>query len=83
MGPGTTVATAWEAASRCWRGGSASIDATWIVANAALGGVAGAGGASGQGIGGGIYTVGTFGVFTSFTVIKDNHASTSGNNIGP
>ena len=34
------------------------------------------------GIGGGIYTVGTFNVDT-VTVIKDNHASTSGDNIGP
>jgi predicted outer membrane repeat protein len=34
------------------------------------------------GIGGGIYTVGTFSV-DPFTVIKKNHASTSGDNIGP
>jgi fibronectin-binding autotransporter adhesin len=34
------------------------------------------------GIGGGIYTVGTF-TYDSLTVIKNNHASTSGNNIGP
>jgi hypothetical protein len=34
------------------------------------------------GIGGGIYTVGTF-IFDAFTVIKENHASTSGDNIGP
>lgn len=34
------------------------------------------------GIGGGIYTLGTFS-YDSSTVIKDNHASTSGDNIGP
>jgi hypothetical protein len=34
------------------------------------------------GIGGGIYTVGTF-IVDSVTVIKDNQASTSGDNIGP
>jgi hypothetical protein len=34
------------------------------------------------GIGGGIYTVGTF-ILDALTVIKDNHASTSGDNIGP
>ena len=34
------------------------------------------------GIGGGIYNLGTFS-FDAFTVIKDNHASTSGDDIGP
>jgi hypothetical protein len=34
------------------------------------------------GIGGGIYTLGTF-TFDASTVIKHNHASTSGNEIGP
>jgi predicted outer membrane repeat protein len=34
------------------------------------------------GIGGGIYTVGTF-IVDPFTIITDNHASTSGDNIGP
>jgi hypothetical protein len=39
--------------------------------------------ADGQpGIGGGIYNLGTF-TFDVFTVIEDNHASTSGDNIGP
>jgi hypothetical protein len=33
------------------------------------------------GIGGGIYTLGTF-TYDAFTVIKDNRASTSGDNIG-
>ena len=33
------------------------------------------------GIGGGIYTLGTF-TFDAFTVILFNHASTSGDNIG-
>jgi len=34
------------------------------------------------GIGGGIYTLGLF-TFDPFTVIADNHASTSGDDIGP
>jgi hypothetical protein len=34
------------------------------------------------GIGGGLYTLGLL-TFDSSTVIKDNHASTSGNDIGP
>ena len=34
------------------------------------------------GIGGGVYTLGTF-TYDSQTVIKHNHASTSGDNIGP
>ena len=34
------------------------------------------------GIGGGIYTLGTFS-YDAFTVILFNHASTSGDNIGP
>ena len=34
------------------------------------------------GIGGGVYTLGTF-TFDAATVIVFNHASTSGNNIGP
>ncbi len=33
------------------------------------------------GIGGGVYTLGTFS--DAMTVIADNHASTSGDNIGP
>ena len=33
------------------------------------------------GIGGGVYTLGTF--TDPFTLIEDNHASTSGDNIGP
>ena len=34
------------------------------------------------GLGGGIYNVGTFS-FDSLTVIKHNHASTGGDNVGP
>jgi hypothetical protein len=48
--------------------------------NLALGGFGLAG--FGQGIGGGVYTLGTFS-FDSTTVIKKNHASTSNDNIFP
>jgi hypothetical protein len=34
------------------------------------------------GVGGGVYNLGAF-TFDVFTVIEDNHASTSGDNIGP
>jgi hypothetical protein len=34
------------------------------------------------GIGGGVYNLGMF-AFDALTVIKDNHASTSGDDIGP
>jgi hypothetical protein len=47
-----------------------------ISANLAQGGSAGSGGSAGQGIGGGIYNLGTFSLDT-FTVVLGNHASTS------
>ncbi len=52
---------------------SLALTTSWVTQNQANGT---------PGIGGGIYTIGTFSV-NSFTVIEDNHASTSGNNIGP
>ena len=52
---------------------SLALTTSWVTQNQANGT---------PGIGGGIYTIGTFSVH-SFTVIEDNHASTSGNNIGP
>jgi hypothetical protein len=50
--------------------------------NFAVGGAGGSGGSDGQGIGGGVYAIGTFS-FDSTTVINKNHASTSNDNIGP
>jgi hypothetical protein len=46
------------------------------------GGAAGTGGSDGQGVGGGVYNVGTF-TIDVFSVIKKNHASTSNNEIFP
>jgi hypothetical protein len=47
----------------------------------ALGREEGHGGSDGQGIGGGVYNLG---IFTDFlSVIKNNHASTSNNDIFP
>jgi hypothetical protein len=50
-----------------------------IIANLADGGLAGAGGSAGQGIGGGIYDLGVFSLDT-LTVVVGNHASTSSDN---
>jgi hypothetical protein len=63
-------------------GSSASIDASLIVLNAALGGVTGTGGASGQGIGGSLY-IGTTADVTLSTSseVMFNFASTSDDNI--
>ena len=46
------------------------------------GGEGGAGGSDGNGLGGGVYYVGTF-AFDALTVIKKNHASTCGDDIFP
>jgi hypothetical protein len=45
-----------------------------------MGGAAGLGGSDGQGIGGGVYNLGAF-TYDATTVIKDNHASTSNDDI--
>jgi hypothetical protein len=50
--------------------------------NQALGGTAGAGGTAGQGVGGGVYHLGTFS-FDATTVIAMNHASTGNDDLGP
>jgi hypothetical protein len=47
-----------------------------IIFNRALGGEGGDGGAEGQGVGGGVYNLGTF-LVDALTVIRYNHASTS------
>ena len=51
-----------------------------ITRNLAIGGHGYGAGSDGQGIGGGVYFLGTF-TFDSATVISKNHASTSGDNI--
>ena len=53
-----------------------------VMLNEADGGPAGAGGSAGQGLGGGVFNLGTF-TFDGTTVIAQNHASTSGDNINP
>jgi hypothetical protein len=50
--------------------------------NEANGGEEGTGGTDGQGVGGGVYNLGTF-TFDVFTVIKKNEASTSNDDIFP
>ncbi len=62
-------------------GGSASLTNSIITLNAALDGD-GKAGADGAGIGGGVYTLGTF-TLDAATFINFNFASTSGDNIGP
>ena len=63
-------------------GSSATVSASSITHNQALGGGAGAGGSDGQGLGGGVYDLGTF-TKDALTVIKNNHASTMGDDIYP
>jgi hypothetical protein len=58
-------------------GGSLILKGAIVTDNLALGGRPG-----GQGIGGGVYNAGTF-TFDATTVIAKNHASTSGDNVGP
>ena len=48
----------------------------------ATGGQGKGGGSNGQGIGGGVYYLGTF-TYDGATVIRKNHASTSNNDIFP
>jgi hypothetical protein len=61
-------------------GGTLTVNACQITGNQALG--AAAASAFGDAFGGGIYALGTFS-YDTFTVIDVNHASTSGDNIGP
>jgi parallel beta-helix repeat protein len=62
-------------------GASVGVTDSTIVLNAALGGHGHQGGSNGAGIGGGVYSLGTF-TFDVDTVIFFNFASTSGDNIG-
>jgi hypothetical protein len=56
---------------------------TVILGNRADGGAAGAGGSAGQGVGGGVYNLGTFDLDTA-SIIAGNHASTSDDSVfGP
>jgi hypothetical protein len=55
--------------------GTVTVSAATIAHNRATGGH-GDGGSDGQGIGGGVYNLGTF-LFDAATVIRHNHASTS------
>ena len=77
-----TAATAWAAACRSWREAPPRSMTHRSLFNAALGGSAGTGGASGQGLGGGLYIVPTAGVTLSkSTRVFLNFASTSDDNI--
>jgi hypothetical protein len=61
---------------------SATLSASTITLNQAIGGPTGIGGTDGQGVGGGVYNLGKF-VYDLATVIARNHASTSNNDIFP
>ncbi len=63
-------------------GTSVGVTDSTILLNVAQGGHGHHGGSDGQGIGGGVYKLGTF-TFDPATLILLNVASTSGNNIGP
>jgi hypothetical protein len=65
------------------KGATSTILTSAIVENKADGGDAGAGGSDGQGVGGGVYNLGTFDLDAA-SVIHDNHASTSDDDVhGP
>jgi hypothetical protein len=62
--------------------GAATVTASTISQNDADGGEEGKGGADGHGYGGGVaYQVGSVLSLDALTVVKHNHASTSGDNI--
>jgi hypothetical protein len=63
-------------------GASVSLAACTVTNNQALGGKGIGGGADGQGIGGGVYDLGSF-TYDLATIIANNHASTSNNDIYP
>ena len=50
--------------------------------NQAIGGAAGTGGGAGVGLGGGIFNAGTL-TIDPFTLVQNNHASTSNDDIFP
>ncbi len=59
----------------------ATVDQTIVMANLAIGGLAGFGGSEGDGFGGGLYITNGAGVTLKKSVILANIASTSGNNV--
>ena len=61
---------------------SVSLTGSTITKNHANGGSGSGGGSDGEGIGGGVYSLGTF-TFDATTTIKKNHASTSNDDIFP
>jgi hypothetical protein len=63
-------------------GASVAVTSSTITHNAATGRKGGTGGSAGLGMGGGVYNLGTFS-FDVTTVTKDDHASTSIDNIFP
>ena len=79
---GASGGNAWGGGVSVLAGSSAAIDDALIVLNAALGGSAGTGGASGQGLGGGLFIDAGAGVTLSkSTRVLLNFASTSDDNI--
>jgi hypothetical protein len=68
----------------CYLAGGAHVTLTHgvLLVNVARGGAGKPGGAAGKGIGGGVYTLGTFS-FDDASLIGWNRASTSGANFGP
>src|SRR5437867_2710630 len=62
------------------RTSSLTLRTSTVTKNHANGGDAGAGGSAGEGIGGGVYNLGTFD-FDAFTLIGKNHATTSNDDI--
>ncbi len=79
-----TAATAWAAAPFVGPPGatgtpSLAVSYSLITENSAVGGWADPGGSAGQGIGGGVYSLGTFSDVV--TLIINNHASTSHDNV--
>jgi hypothetical protein len=63
-------------------GGTVSLTGRTVTYNRAQGGEGKDGGSDGQGVGGGVYTLGTF-TYDVTTVIAHNHASTGHDDIGP
>ena len=63
-------------------GSKTTLTACWITHNRARGGRGRHGGGDGQGVGGGLYNLGTVAVDPA-TVINKNHASTNNNNVYP
>ena len=59
-----------------------TLDGCLVMLNQAIGGAAGTGGGAGVGLGGGIFNAGTL-TIDPFTLVQNNHASTSNDDIFP